>query len=161
MFRIATGVDGPHPQVPGPAWRLGMSRVLLTMTIGAVGIGGCGSSSDVPIGKVFGTVTFQGKPVSEGLICFSNPSQGVYINANLKSDGTYVVEMAEDFGLPEGTYRVAIMSPPVDVPVGGTAPPPAARQFPNIPHKYHIPETSGLTLRVKEGDNPFDVDMKP
>ena len=115
----------------------------------------------MPIGKVFGKVTFQGQTVGEGVVCFSNAEQGVYINADLKPDGAYVVEMAEDFGLPEGDYLVAIMPRGVDVPIGGSAPPPKARPFPNIPPQYRTPETSGLALTVKEGDNQFDVDMKP
>jgi hypothetical protein len=30
----------------------------------------------------------------------------------------------------------------------------------NIPKKYTRPETSGLTLTVAEGENPFDIVME-
>ena len=31
----------------------------------------------------------------------------------------------------------------------------------DIPEKYRSPSTSGLTLTIKPGNNPFDVDMQP
>jgi len=30
-----------------------------------------------------------------------------------------------------------------------------------IPNKYSVPESSGLSLDVKEGSNSFDIDLKP
>lgn len=122
-------------------------------------IGGC--SNPEKLGRVFGKVTFQGQPVSEGMIQFSNSEKGVYLTAPLKKDGTYEVSMAQGFGLPLGTYEVAVAPPMVTPPMSETANPSPVKLYPNIPFKYRIPATNDLTLTVEDGENRFDVNMTP
>jgi hypothetical protein len=80
--------------------------------------------------------------------------KGVVYSAKPDSDGRYEVKTIDGLGCAVGTYQVSIFPAPM---VNPPIPFPA---FPNIPSKYRGAETSGLTLTVKEGDNPFDVDMK-
>jgi len=112
-------------------------------------------------GRVFGKVTFQGQPVPEGIVSFSNREKGIFMTASLKSDGTYELVTAQGRGLPLGTYQVAINPPLIDAPLGPAIGPPKIPQYPNIPQKYRKPEHSGLSLTVQEGDNLFNVDMHP
>lgn len=112
------------------------------------------------LGRVFGHVTCDSKPITSGILVFSNPDAGVHMTAELKPDGTYELQTANGFGLPLGTYQVAInppVGPPPEAGAAATAAPPA----PKIPRKYLDFATSGLTLTVGEGENPFDIDMKP
>jgi hypothetical protein len=113
------------------------------------------------LGKVSGRVTFQGKPVSAGLVIFTNEKLGVFMSAEIGQDGTYEVQMAEGYGLPPGTYRVSITPPLIEHPPGPIDTPPDPASFPEIPAKYHFPETSGLTVTVDLGVNQFSPDMRP
>jgi hypothetical protein len=122
-------------------------------------LAGCDPGEE--LGKVSGRVTFQGEPISEGLIIFSNEELGVFMSAEIGSDGTYEVEMAKGYGLPLGTYHVAITPPLIEHPPGPIDSPPDEQAFPEIPSKYHFPENSGLTFRVKSGENEFSPDMQP
>ena len=82
------------------------------------------------------------------------------MTAKLTSEGGYELQMARGFGLPLGTYQVAVNPPILEPPMpGGPAPEPKDQTYDNIPLKYYRFETSGLSITVVEGDNPFDIDM--
>lgn len=138
-----------------------LSAVLLViLAIWMVGLVGCGK--DKMIGRVFGKVTFQGQPVSEGLILFVDREQGIHMSAKIGPDGSYELKLAEDYGLPVGTYRVLVTPPLIEgSEIGPLGPRPKTVIYDNLPTKYRNQQTSGLSLIVKEGDNPFDVDMTP
>jgi hypothetical protein len=125
-------------------------------------LSGCGPSGK-KVWPVSGKVTYQGKPVAAGTIRFQKLD--VDMTAGLRPDGGYEVIMAEGRGLPEGDYQVAVIplsaipgSPIPMGPIKAPLPKPVCR---DIPQKYRDPSTSGLTLTVKPGNNPFDVDMRP
>ena len=125
----------------------------------AASVSGCEQKE--PLGRIQGRVTFQGAPVTEGLIVFNNAQKGVFMTAVLNTDGSYVVTSATGPGLPLGEYRVMV-TPPVDEAIlGPNFEPPAPKPFPNIPQRYRDVNTSGLALKVAKGENVFDVDMKP
>lgn len=128
---------------------------VLLVAIGAVGCGKKGPQ----LSPISGRVTFQGKPVAAGLVRFSNSEGPIDILATIETDGRYKVDMAQGEGLPEGRYSVAVMPPRVNSPIGATTAPPQI-PCPDIPDKYRKPSTSGLTLTVKPGDNPFDIAMQ-
>ena len=117
---------------------------------------GCGS--DPPVGRVFGRVSFEGAPLNEGTILFSNADAGVHLRAKIETDGSYVLKTYEANGLPYGTYVVSILPPPADLITGKPTLP--IKEFSNIPLQYRDPSTSGLKLTVGEGDNSFDVHMQ-
>ena len=136
------------------------SRTLAAMALLAVAVlAGCGRGE--VLGRITGKVTFQGQPVSEGVILFRNKQKAIYMTADLKPDGTYVVRRASGEGLPPGDYEVMIQPPLEDAPMGPALEPPKIKPYPNIPQKYRSYESSGLSVTVHEGENPFDVDMKP
>ena len=131
---------------------------LPALILSAILLGGCGPSEK--LGRIGGTVTFQGKPVSKGMVLFSCIDKGVNMTAQLKEDGSYEIIMAKGAGLPLGTYKVCVSPPPVFHAIGKPAPaqPPPC---PNIPPKYRNYNTSGLAVEVKDGENTFDIEMKP
>lgn len=132
------------------------TALLLSMLL-ALTLAGCGAGEEK--GRIAGKVTFQGQPVSEGIVVFRGAEKGVHVTAELQLDGSYTVATAKGVGLPPGTYQVCVCPPVIHVPttVGGAAP--KIKQYPNIPVKYRDTKTSGLTLTVELGDNPFDIAM--
>jgi len=132
--------------------------LLVLVALGAA-TSGCGRSE--VLGRITGKVTFQGEPVTEGVILFRNEPQAIYMTATLKPDGTYVVRRASGEGLPPGDYDVMIRPPLQDAPMGPALEPPKIKPYPNIPQKYRSYESSGLSVSVHEGENTLDVDMKP
>jgi hypothetical protein len=140
--------------------RLLKGRITAIALLG-IAFSGCHGSGEA-LQPVFGKVTFQGKPVAAGVVRFSNPQIGIDMTAALRPDGTYEVVRAHGPGLPEGTYQVAIMPPPIGRSKGSAVEDlPAPPKRPDIPEKYRQPSTSGLTLTVQPGKNCFDVDMRP
>lgn len=121
---------------------------------------GVGCSRGVPLGKVHGQVTFQGAPVTSAIVGFDGSTTPVHMTANVDSKGEYEVSMAKGFGLPLGTYRVAVYPYVADLPIGSKTRP-VKHTFKDIPPKYRKPATSGLVLTVQAGDNPYNIDMKP
>jgi hypothetical protein len=122
-------------------------------------LSGCGGKHE-ELCPVAGRVTFEGKPVSTGVIRFTSTQAPIDMLANLGPDGAYKVLRAHGPGLPEGTYRVSIMPPAANRPIGDFGPTKPPLQCPDIPDKYRSPSTSGLILVVKPGNNTCDVDMR-
>jgi hypothetical protein len=117
-----------------------------------------GCDSGPPRGEVRGTVTFHGKPVTEGTIMFINPSgTGGGGEAELRPDGSYEITG----GLIVREY-VVIISPAmhmVDTSPGKTPPSLEEKPAPNIPRKYRVQATTPLRAKVEKGANTFVFDM--
>ena len=112
-------------------------------------LSGCGGGDSAT--TVQGKITFDGKPVTTGLINFM-PAKGQPLGGEIQPDGSY------SYDLPPGDYKVRIDSPP-PVPAGlqeGSAVTPAAAPPPptgkpgqgQVPPQYANFDTSGLTLTV-------------
>jgi hypothetical protein len=108
---------------------------------------------------VKGKITFKGQPVTEGSVTFTNPTEGGTAGADIKPDGTYVVQG----DVAVGEYLVMITPPihMVDTDPGKSPPAPEEKPAPNIPPKYRGPASTPLRAPVKAGPNTFDFDMKP
>src|SRR5713101_10157390 len=100
----------------------------------AAGLAGCLHGPTV--GQVSGTVTFRGKPVTDGTITFINPTTGFAAEAGLSKDGSYVVKTPEG-GLVVGEY-IVMVNPLIylDASNPRTPPSPVERPASNIPDKY-------------------------
>jgi hypothetical protein len=139
-------------------FRSSMRAIALMAVLGSV-LAGCGSGE--VRGRIVGKITFQGKPLSEGLVFFSNNDNGTHMSGEVKSDGSYEIITAKGAGLPLGVYQVRVRPPLEPLPSGPSRVAPKPKEYPNIPSKYRDFGTSGLTLTVKEGANPLDIDMQP
>lgn len=129
---------------------------VLAMLGGAVAValhGGCSSSAPAGPAAVRGTVTFQGRPLSGGLVVFTPDRQrgatGTPARGEIGPDGTFRLEHAGGHGIPPGWYRVAIAAAPS---AGPTEP-----GRPGFPPQLRRPDTSGLVREVTAGkDHTFE-----
>ena len=120
-------------------------------------------SDKLPLGQVNGKVTYQGVTVSEGSVVFTDESQGLSFVCDLDIEGHFVFQVAKGYGLPPGTYSVAIRPPRPNKPsLEFVSPNYNAKTFcSNIPKKYHENKSSGISVVVKTGVNELYVfDMK-
>src|SRR5262245_22791053 len=94
----------------GCIWRGGV-LVLLAPLVLLTALG-CGEPK-IKLATLEGTVLSGGKPLPKGCrIVFSDWDKGISIAAELDDQtGAYKVSMAEGFGLPPGTYGVAVLPP--------------------------------------------------
>lgn len=117
-------------------------------------ITGCGGSTQVPSGQVNGTVTYEGAPITEGVVSFYSPDLGIGASADIGEAGAYAITEP----LKTGSYSVTILPPP-EPPPQDAIPVSTKKEYKNIPLKYRDPKKSELSLNITEGDNLFDVNM--
>ena len=133
-------------------------RTLIFLVMGALALPGCSSG---PVkGEVFGKVTFKGQPVKEGTVTFLNTKEGGGAEAEINSDGTYVVPS----GVVVGEYDRVEIKPLMemkDTDPGKTPPSKVEKPAPNIPAKYRQQGTTPLKATVKSGKNEINFEMKP
>ena len=87
-------------------------------------------------GTVSGKVTFNGEPLRGGSIYFTGEKSKA--SAKIDPDGTYIARK-----LPVGPLKVRILSKTVA-----------------IPKKYTSFKTSGLIVRIKQGDQEINIELQ-
>lgn len=134
-----------------------------------------GCSFGPAIGLVEGTVTLDGRPLTEGcLVNFVPQTKGADLGGGLTNeDGGFLAVSGELPGLPVGEYRVAILPPLLDpeeeaevqqknrsTVIGALISQDKTLlenlvmpQAAVVPRKYWTDATSGLRLTVKRGKN--------
>ena len=127
-------------------------------------ISGCGGGR--PSGTVTGTVTYKGAPLTTGKVIFYGANNQV-ASAAIGDDGKY-----EAIKVPLGPVKVAVDTPPPPSAAAVKAAKAGKKRFErgnpitvpentvSIPAKYANPEQSGFSLTVKEGSQPYDIDLK-
>jgi hypothetical protein len=136
---------------------------------------GCGGDPRKPkLGRVSGKVTYNGKPVTKGVVSFvpvSGPgtATGQSATGEIGSDGSYQLTTFESGdGAVLGEHRVIVQSREDDpVLKGGGMPIPDKQGRLNIkpptylvPQKYATTGNSPLSFTVKEGSNRYDIELK-
>lgn len=113
---------------------------------------GCNGDGGAVSGTVSGNVAYNGKPLAIGSVLFVNRDRGIGVEGPLDASGSFHIP-----AIRAGEYQVAIQPPPTPSPEamekGETA-----ESLPIAP-KYLSPETSGLTAKVKEGDNTINLKL--
>jgi hypothetical protein len=94
-----------------------------------------------------GKVTLDGRPFSAGTVVFVG-STGSTV-AEIRSDGSYRAT-----NVPLGPVRVLLGTSGPAGPGG-----PGRNPLPQAPPRYRSANSSGLTLTVSEGNNPYDIAM--
>lgn len=132
---------------------------------------GCGSDR-TPLGKVSGTVSYQGQPIASGTIIFevagARPANGKIVDGKITEVTTYET----NDGVPVGQAKIAVFATsagnagaavtsgdPGSLPAPGQSYMDAGAQS-LIPAKYNDPSTSGLDREIKEGENTITLDLK-
>jgi hypothetical protein len=130
-----------------------MSRVLIACALAL-----CASAAFAqdkkpePKGEpVMGKVTYKGQPLAGGTITFVSKDGKAKVAATITEDGTYKATV------PAGEYAVAISTEVLKKKADPKDPP---KPLPKIPAKYGDPQTSGLTVVVKEGKNEITIELK-
>jgi hypothetical protein len=135
------------------AWFLALAAAVVALTPA-----GCGRSGP-PMGRVSGTVTYQGKPVPKGTVTFvsSDPSRR-NATGQLDKNGYYQLQTEEPGdGAELGEYDVTLYSH--DEPILDYRPKVPVKAQRLIPEKYENPKTSALKRTVKSGSNTFDLEL--
>jgi hypothetical protein len=117
---------------------------------------GCTGDGSQARYTVTGKVTHQGQPVENGTIQFENPPAGQSNSSPLGSGGAYSLEV------PAGEYKVTIIPPTIMTKGTGDSPPDEIPDpnVKNIPKKYRVIESSGLTAQVDKDKRSFDFELK-
>jgi hypothetical protein len=125
--------------------------------LGILILAGCGGGDGLEMYPVRGEVTYNGKPVSQGIVTYTPTTPGVGRTANgpLQPDGTFVMTtLKRDDGVMRGAYNIVIHSYAEDpgapqsreeIEAQGTR---VKKMKSIVPEKYTSPETSGLTDAV-------------
>jgi hypothetical protein len=125
---------------------------------------GCGRSGP-PLGTVTGKVSYKGTTVPAGTVAFFGANDQV-ASTHINSDGSYTATK-----VPIGTVKVTVTTPASTAELKKAAKQSKRRfgkgvEFPetldtvSVPPQYSNPAKSGLGLTVKEGYQPFDIDLK-
>jgi len=121
---------------------------------------GCGSGGPT-MGRVSGTVTFQGKPVEKGTVTFiSTDGERPNATGDIKG-GSYTLQTTEPGdGAVVGDYKVIISD--IDPNIANTELPGMKVKTPKsaLPKKYHNADTSGLTVKVESGSQTKDFELQ-
>ncbi len=127
---------------------------------------GCGSG-EMPLGRVSGTVTLDGQPVSGGIIHFM-PQSGPAATGVIDASGRYnLTTYSEGDGAVIGSHTIYFAPNSDDSHMEGYSeadyaankPPPEAPQAKFLPKRYLTPSSSGLSREVAVGSNDFPLQL--
>ena len=122
--------------------------------------GGCGGDR-LSTAPVEGKVLYRGEPLEFGSVLFQ-PEAGPPATGTIGADGSFELSTySNGDGAVIGKHRVSISCFESQ---GPNAPPPdpdrePGRGKPLVPRKYLRPETSGLTVEVKQDNEPFEFKL--
>lgn len=137
-------------------------------------LAGCEGNPHGPLGSVTGTVTIGDETAPQGTkVLFMGPESGHAGYAITDQQGQYKVEWRKSgktySGLPLGKYQIMVIPSGIDDAdqksaeemLAGDSP--KAKKAPKliIPAKYMRANTSGLEFTIENGDNKYDIDIKP
>ncbi|WP_435009480.1 hypothetical protein P12x_000732 [Tundrisphaera lichenicola] len=132
---------------------------------------GCeGRTGKPPMGKVHGTVSYNGKPLDKGRVTFTpvsgdGESGGNNAMSPIESDGSYELTTFDTGdGAIIGQHIVTISVPSSNIndlnqpKADGSIAYVLPKEY--IPKKYTTPKDSPLRNTVVEGDNKIDIELK-
>ena len=119
---------------------------------------GCHGAGTPETAAVQGKVTYQGKPITQGVILLTPEAGGQAAIGEIQADGSFqLTTFKKNDGARPGKYRVAVQPSSSGAAVPGME---FAGGKPPIPAKYLDGSTSGLTAEIKPGKNTLDLPLK-
>ncbi len=137
---------------------------------------GCSGSK----GTITGKVTYQGQPVTGGIVLFVSTAGKGTGRSDIRSDGSYTIE-----NMPTGMAKIAVDTRSAQGPAAGSKGPPANMKPPEgakvpdaakksgiygsaprggnappIPENFADPDKSGLEYMVTGGAQTHPIDLK-
>ena len=130
---------------------------------------GCGGDPYGPTGRITGKLTMDGKVMPAGhAVSFMQMEKGFLAYGMTDAEGKFTVSSWNNGKIPIGSYSVMI-APPGGESIDANAS--AEERFEQgqakgkstttFPSRYRETTTSGLKYDIAEGDNHFDIDLKP
>jgi len=121
---------------------------------------GCGSSGPT-MGRVSGTVTYQGKPIEKGTVTFIS-TDGERPNATGPIEGgSYTLQTSEPGdGAVVGEYKIAVSDIDPNAYITALPGAPAKKPKSGLPKQYLNADTSGMTFKVESGSQTKDIELK-
>ena len=146
---MTKAVSLPASMLPLLAW--------MAVCLGAAGCGGGGLDTVA----VSGTVTFDGKPLENGIVRFVPVGKdGLLATGQLRTGGQFTLATKGTDGAMIGEYKVSVQSAIIDADV-----PEKDRELgiggkqSAIPEKYNNPDSSGLTEKI-DGGRTITIELK-
>lgn len=131
-----------------------MRSVFSLICVACLAMTGCSQPAGPEMISISGTVSFEGSPVEAGHINFFDQSSGMGGQGQLSPGGKYQAEV------PAGTYDVSVTPNMVMVDSGPNSPPSEEyEKVNNIPVRYHVGASSGLTATVSSDKTTHDFNM--
>jgi hypothetical protein len=145
----------------------------LVLTLSAALLIGCGDASRPKLGKVSGKVTYNGQPVTKGVVSFvpsggPGAQTGQGATGEIGPDGSYTLTTFENGdGAVLGEHTVLVIAREEDPAIKGHGMPiPDAKGQMKIkpakllvPEKYATPATSPLHYTVQEGSHRYTIEL--
>ncbi|NQT36376.1 MAG: hypothetical protein HQ581_02740 [Planctomycetes bacterium] len=141
--------------------RANVARMCIACVAAVLIAGGCGSGKELPLGKVSGQVTYQGKPVTDAIVHFLPENGASAATGVVDSEGRYTLSTHETGdGAVIGKHKVWFSK---QDPPGGAAPA-ASDESSLLPEKYrgekNCAKDPKLTIEVKSGSNTIDLPLE-
>ena len=140
-------------------------RIVMIALAASASLAGCGSSSELELTPVRGEVTYNGKPLTSGIVGYlpTRRGEGRAANGPIEADGTFVLTtLKRHDGVMKGAYQIVIYAydsasePKTREEIEAQSKSGrAGRPRSLVPEKYADPETSGLTDVVDAGHSGF------
>jgi hypothetical protein len=150
-----------------------IGRTLILTTVAAC-VAGCGGDTSKPkLGRVSGKVTYNGQPVTKGIVSFvprggAGAQTGQSATGELGSDGSYTLTTFDNGdGAVLGEHTVLVIAREEDAAIKGHGMPiPDSKGQINIkaakslvPEKYATAGNSPLRYTVNEGSQLHDIEL--
>jgi hypothetical protein len=151
-----------------PRWLLTLASLcVLTIT-------GCGADDLGRRYSVSGTVTYKGQPVEKGTITFTPSDANGRVATGTIENGKYTLStLGDNDGALPGKYMVSMSAREIDLSIaeknaektGGMlrqddVAKAYAKAKMDIPAKYELAETSGLTATVEQKSNTINFELQ-
>lgn len=125
-----------------------LSRMALFVSLATAAIG-CGGSYSA---SVTGNVTLDGMPLTNGTVTFHPVGGGAAAVAQIRSDGTYQLNIGKKEGLAPGEYKVTVVATEPVTPGDEEVIPEML-----TPPAYGDPKATPLTREVTRGANDIPI----
>lgn len=133
------------------------------LVLGLAALAGCGRSEGIETARVYGVVSLDGQPYTQGgWVQFTPQFAAKMAGGRIQSDGSYELSTyALGDGAAVGSHQVAVVPAISEGDDDFTEEIRPAPIQSAIPKKYQSAKTSGLVFEVKPGQsNEFPIEMK-
>jgi len=108
---------------------------------------------------VTGKISHNGAALTKGTLNLDS-GKGYMLGAKINPDGTFELMGPNGKDVIAGSYKVGVSPPPNPAPAPGAKEMPPRPSIEGVPEKFYNPNTSGVTVEIKEGKQEIAIDLK-